>query len=110
MLTVCLAQCMNYLIYPPDDRYLSTRAYRCMTCNARNVLFLILDIDEERLKGLIGLFKAVQLLGMEPRCESSCLNQSPPLIHDPRLLGVYNLPSINNFKPFLLSGVVMPPL
>lgn len=55
-------------------------------------------MDEDTLKGLIGLFKAVRLLGVEPRCESSCLNQSPPLIHHPSLLRVYNLPSVNNFK------------
>lgn len=47
---------------------------------------------------LTGLFKAIQPLGVEPGCESSCLNQTQPLIHDSRLLEVYNLPSTNNFK------------
>lgn len=71
--------------------------YRYMTLMIGMYHLHTLIIDEETLKGSVGLFRAIQLLGVELD-ESSCLNQSPPLTHDPSLLQVYNLPSINSFK------------
>lgn len=98
---VCQAQQMVYLIYSPNNRWTYSTTYGCMIYNDRYVPFLSFDYIQMRKDsgGLTGLFKAIQLLWMEPRCESSCLNLSPLLIGDTRLLGgSIVLPSINNFN------------